>query len=264
MAKKLPIALACAVTCIVVTSFAGNAAADTLARQIVNAHLTSKGCADRIPKLKAIASNAPRGARADLNMSIAECYLELGNGAAAARHARKAVGLGFSDCFYLKNNKTIQKLNGIAAIKRRVRMSPADYHEMAWLFAESMKINHDTSMMITENMNRKDGDQTVVPVSTLPTRSTRNASILLARAVILVLQNHQRFMVRRSDNSRIKHLVNMNIINNMGGRSRYNPYAIAQSKCFALQRARARQRAIQMRAYKPSRASTRPVACTNF
>lgn len=227
-------------------------------------------CSARVGQLgalakQAVAANEP-GQAADMYANMASCYVELDDQSAALRFLNKAVSLGYADCFFLRTDANLKKLPGAAAVVARAKMSPADFEEMVWVYKEVMAIGHDTRMMITQNINRKDRDWTQIYTVKIPARRTSNVSLMLARWAIVYMQSWQRNMVMRSDQSRIMHLTNRTIINNMGrGNNTYRQQQeLMSSRRIALYNARSRQRAVDARAFRPSGKSSRSISCNRY
>ncbi|MEK7484690.1 MAG: tetratricopeptide repeat protein [Planctomycetota bacterium] len=109
---------------------------------------------------------------------------------------------------FFQNPRFIQLYN-------QMRISQADTMELYWIYSEFQAINHETIMLITANMNRKDSDYTEVFQVDIPTRTPQCSTLLLGREYVRYLQNVQKNQVLQSDISRLNHLMQMNIINNM-------------------------------------------------
>jgi hypothetical protein len=235
--------------------------------RLLQAALTGKDCNAKIKSYTAIARDAERAGvktwAAIAYMNAASCSTTDSN--ATVAFAARAVKLGFADCVFFAVDKKLYSVLKSSpkgrALLARIKMSPADYAESMWQASEAQAIMHDTNMMITENVNRKDRNWTVVPQSRIPTRSTPSRYIRANRAVLRWLQKYQKVMVQRSDQSRISHLTNMTIINSGRGPS---PQQVMMSARLALQRAQRRAAAVKARAFKGTRASTKPRACTRF
>lgn len=231
-------------------------------------NLVLNGAQCPIDKWKDIAKRAETaGAKAqaaDLWGAMASCYARSGNTAAGARALSRALRLGFGDCFYLKNDAAMKKLPNYTAALRSVRISPADMHELRWAVSEVTAISHDTKMMIVANMNRKDTGSTLVFPTTIPSRHTSNKTVLLYRWLLLHLMQNQRMMVMRSDQSRIRHLTNMNIIRNMGTGGSNSARMRMMSVRIAQQAARRRKASVAARAYHAKGLSTRARTCASY
>jgi hypothetical protein len=237
----------------------------------VNIALSGKSCDVTLPAYdqaakEAVAAGQPWWALSSA-LSSALCQQQAGRNADAVKTLAIAEKLGLDDCWLLRNTtlwnlRTDPTMQGILS---RVRQAPADYHEVGWHQAEIRLILHDTSMMITENMNRKDSAWTVVPRSALPTRVTKSTGANVMRMLTHALQLHQQRTVMRSDQTRINHLTNLNIIRNLpGSRGGVDYHAIRMSQLQAQQRAQARAAAVQARAYRPGGHSTTPKACSQY
>lgn len=160
----------------------------------------------------------------------------------------------------LHNNPGFQKL--YAAMK----MSPADQHEYFWLIRERKHVQHETTMLITHNIGRKDTQMTSVYQVPLPNRPTTSFAITSRRWWLAWQQNVERAMVMSSDLSRRSHLLNMQIIRNIGSGNSYRQqylHRMAGMNSLRLAQARARQQqlaAIQRQYRLPVGISTEPQA----
>lgn len=214
---------------------------------------------------RARAEGAKEWAAAALS-TIASCHGEKGRIAEAMKYVERAVELGYSDCWTLRNDpglKALSKHAPYAALRARLKMAPIDYAEMTWLQTEAQTIAHDTSMMINENMGRKDRAPTPIAASSLPARRSSDAAIRIVRALVAGLQGWQRAMVSASDQSRMSHLMNMNIIGNMGSGGG-GPSADEEQRSLRIAQAafEARQAAVSGRAFRaPAGADSKPIGC---
>lgn len=148
----------------------------------------------------------------------------------------------------------------------KMRISEADMKEFYWIYSEIQSVNHETTMLITENMGRPDDQYTAIYPSQIPNRIPQSSTVLALRELLQVVQNNQKANVLQSDMSRISHNMNMNIINNMGGsedaNTRYWKEQEKQNKILnsiqqANQRAQQRQNAVQQRRFVlPANTST--------
>jgi len=239
----------------------------------LNIVTSSKGCGQMLPALyqfsqQAVAAGEPWWA-ISAALDSAVCYVQAGQISNAAKALAFAEKLGLDDCWTIRSSIlwSTRSDTTMAAIFARIRQAPADYEEVAWHHAEMKHINHDMSMMITENMNRKDDGWTEVPQSVIPMRVTSSMAIRVRRQITSWMQSNQMAMVMRSDTSRKMHSVNMTIIGNMNttsGREGPYSYPVQQSRRQAEQRARSRRAAIEARAYRPAGLSTVPRACTSY
>ncbi len=214
---------------------------------------------------QALADGAREWAAAALS-TVASCHGEKGRVAEAMKALERAVELGYSDCWTLRNDpglKTLSKHPPYAALRARLKMAPIDYAEMTWLQTEAQTIAHDTSMMISENMGRKDRAPTPIAASSLPKRRSADAAIRIVRALVAGLQGWQRAMVGASDQSRMSHLMNMTVIGNMGsGGGGPSPDEQQRSLLTAQSAFDARQAAVSGRVFRaPTGAGSKPVGC---
>ena len=187
----------------------------------------------------------------------------------AISYFEKAVEFGYCDFIALHHTPAYRPLfknEKFQAIYRKMRISPADMRELYWIYSELQFIFHDTSMIITENMNRPDSDYTQVPQAAISTRVPQSPTILSGRQVVWMAQRYQREMVMASDISRINHNMNRNIIDNMNsGSSNHQSnkmYQIQQSIRMARERAIRRQNAALSRRFLlPEGISFQPEPC---
>jgi hypothetical protein len=246
------------------------ARADAFADQLLNIIINVEGCPAQEPLLLQFAQQAQAAGQNAWAMQahalLAACHV--GNPAQAIADLQRSAQLGLDDCFFLRGEtfKALQGQPGMQALVAQVKQSPADFKESVWQLSEVMAINHDTSMMITENMNRKDHDWTQVPQAALPTRPTRSPTLLTGRQFLAALQKYQRSMVMHSDQSRMSHLNSVMVLNNMGsGNNGPSNFDVQQSRNRAQQAFLSRQAAVNQRGFNlPPGTSTTPVTCDKF
>ncbi|MBP7865223.1 MAG: hypothetical protein KA419_04675 [Acidobacteria bacterium] len=160
----------------------------------------------------------PRWGKVMALVDLAALGFKHGNADLGLGSFEKAVDEGFNDFIFVHQTDCLKSYFSdprFQAAYGRMTISPADRHEMTWLHQEYMATNHDTSMMITANMNRKDEDRTGIVQVDLPTRPTGSITLIGLRQVLRLVQRYQRDLVAQSDQSRIMHLMNRNIIDNM-------------------------------------------------
>src|SRR5918912_2324654 len=150
----------------------------------------------------------PAWLKAGCEYEIAELYGMLNETDNAIAALSRAVQLGFDDCVTprasqhlasaLKTPKGAQALAGM-------KITEADFRELVWLKSEVEQAEHDTRMMITENINRVDQQPTEIPQAQLPTRQTTSAGVLYWRQLLRLIQKVQREFVTKSDIERMRH-----------------------------------------------------------
>lgn len=184
----------------------------------------------------------------------------------------QAVKLGFNDIFTIRQLtqfQTVFALPRFQEIYGRMKISPADLNELTWLHGEMQAISADTGAMIRDNMGRVDSEFTEVAQVALPTRKPQSPTVEGIRMVLLMLQRYQKEMVAQSDQSRINHQLQMNIIGNMPSGSYGNQdaalkqaqktQAIQESLRQAQRQAEQRRQALDRRQFQePAGLSTRP------
>ena len=202
---------------------------------------------------------APRWVKAGSQYEIAELYARLRDNRAAATALREALTLGFDDCQTPLKSEHLAAVVKEPDLRERLRTLAIGEHdaiEMVWLKAEVEHAEHDAKLMITENVNRVDQQETLVPQATVPTRATESAGVLYWRQQLRIMQAAQRTYVQASDRERMVHAATMQSIS--GGTT---SAAIAESARQARARAESRQLEIQRRALKvssPGTAQVRP------
>ena len=200
---------------------------------------------------------SPQWLKAGSQYEIAELYARLRDNRAAATALREALALGFDDCQSPLKSEHLASVVKEADLRERLRtlaIGEPDALEIVWLKAEVGHAEHDAKMMITENVNRVDQQETHVPQAIIPTRPTGSAGVLYWRQQLRIMQAAQRAYVRASDRERMVHAATMQSIS--GGTT---SAAIAESARQARARAESRQLEIHKRALKVSSSSTAQV-----
>jgi len=197
---------------------------------------------------KRLESGAPDWLKAGAEYEIAELYAELNETDDAIAALNNAVQLGFDDCLtprtskrlakILRNPKTTQALAGM-------KITESDFRELVWLKSEVEHAEHDARMMITDNINRVDQQDTEIPQAQVPTRPTRSAGVLYWRQQLLLIQRVQKEFVTKSDEQRMKHAATMGVI---GGTSQS---AVLESARRARATAESRKTELLKRAFIP-------------
>ncbi|HXS01140.1 MAG TPA: hypothetical protein VN724_11265 [Pyrinomonadaceae bacterium] len=211
---------------------------------------------------KRLESGAPDWLKAGAEYEIAELYAELNETDDAIAALNNAVQLGFDDCLtprtskrlgkILRNPKTTQALAGM-------KIAEGDFRELVWLKSEVEHAEHDARMMITDNINRVDQQDTEIPQAQLPTRPTRSAGVLYWRQQLLLIQRAQRQFVTKSDEERMVHAATMGIINGASSS------AALESARLARAAAESRKAEIRKRAFVPvATSSNAPKPCSEW
>jgi hypothetical protein len=221
-----------------------------------------RGAIDGYKRLQA-QPGTPEWLRAASEYEIAELYGALHDTDAGIAALARAVQLGFDDCItprvserlapILKNPKAKQILAGMM-------ITEADFRELVWLKSAVEHAEHDARTMITENINRVDGQATEIPQAQLPTRPTTSAGVLYWRQQLLLMQRAQKEFVHNSDKERIAHAATMGVI--AGGVSQS---AVLESARRAHAAAESRKTEIRKRAFVPvTPSSDRPKPCSDW
>jgi len=211
---------------------------------------------------KRLESGAPDWLKAGAEYEIAELYAELNETDDAIAALNNAVQLGFDDCLtprtskrlakILRNPKTTQALAGM-------KITESDFRELVWLKSEVEHAEHDARMMITDNINRVDQQDTEIPQAQVPTRPTRSAGVLYWRQQLLLIQRAQRQFVKKSDEERMVHAATMGIINGASSS------AALESARLARAAAESRKAEIRKRAFVPvTSSSNAPKPCSEW
>ena len=226
--------------------------------------LTDKGrFAEAIEGYRRLAAQgtSPQWLKAGSQYEIAELYARLRNNRAAATALQDALVLGFDDCQTALKSEHLASAVKDPDLRERLRtlaLSEHDALEIAWLKAEVGHAEHDAKMMITENVNRADQQETVVPQATIPTRPTESVGVLYWRQQLRIMQAAQRIYVRASDRERMVHAATMQSVS--GGAT---SAAIAESARQARARGESRQLEILRRAFKvPSTPASQVRPCS--
>ena len=157
----------------------------------------------------------PSWLKAGCEYEIAELYgalNEIDNALIALNHA---VQLGFDDCLSVRASEhlaTILKDPKATQALTAMKITQADFRELIWLKSEVEHAEHDARMMITDNVNRVDQQETEIPQAQLPTRPTTSAGVLYWREQLLLIQRAQREFVKKSDEERMAHAATMGVI----------------------------------------------------
>jgi hypothetical protein len=211
---------------------------------------------------KRLESGAPEWLKAGAEYEIAELYAELNETDNAIAALSNAVQLGFDDCLtpstskrlgkILRHPKTTQALAGM-------KITEADFRELVWLKSEVEHAEHDARMMITDNINRVDQQETEIPQAQLPARPTRSPGVLYWRQQLLLIQRAQREFVKKSDEERMVHAATMGVINGASSS------AALESARQARVSAESRKAEIRKRAFVPATASSdQPRPCSEW
>lgn len=218
--------------------------------------------------LPAARERGPRWMEGLLHALLADVSGRLGNAADGVERFRAAVAAGWNDCVAAVVEPGLAALAGVPGYREvygRMVVSPADLEELRWIHAERANIDHDTSMMIAENVGRKDGSPTEVPQVLLPTRTPDGLGVPAARALLRLRQRSQLHAVLTSDTLRGSHLASMSVIDSIGsspfGGSGFGGSGFgfgspameaASSQALANSRAATRREAVRARAFCPT------------
>ena len=205
---------------------------------------------------------APGWLKAGCEYEIAELYGALNETDKAIAALSRAVQLGYDDCLspraskrlaiILKNPKATQALTGMM-------ITEADFRELFWLKSEVEHAEHDARMMITDNINRVDQQETEIPQAQLPTRPTTSAGVLYWRQQLLLIQKAQREFVNQSDQERMVHAATMAVTNGA------SQSAVLESARQARAAAESRKAEIRKRAFVPvATSSVGPKPCSEW
>jgi tetratricopeptide (TPR) repeat protein len=211
---------------------------------------------------KRLESGAPEWLKAGAEYEIAELYAELNEPDDAIAALNNAVQLGFDDCLTPRTSKRLAKIlsnprttQALAAMK----ITEGDFRELVWLKSEVEHAEHDARMMITDNVNRVDQQETEIPQAQLPARPTHSAAVLYWRQQLLLIQRAQREFVKKSDEARMVHAATMGVINGASSS------AALESARLARAAAESRKAEIRKRAFVPmATASNVPKPCSEW
>ena len=221
-----------------------------------------KKYAEAIAGYEKFLQKAPEEMQPAVQFEIAALQAALNNRDQALNSMSKAIQSGFDDCLAMSQYDELKSIRTdpvFTKLKSQMRISESDLKELLWLKAEIEHVNHDTQMMITENINRVDTGFTVIPQSTLPVRPTTSPGVLFHREILKMMHLVQQQYVAQSDQTRIEHVGSMTIIS--GG---MNQAKILESSRLAERAAEERKRAIQARKFSlPPGVPNEPQSCSN-
>jgi hypothetical protein len=203
---------------------------------------------------------SPQWLKGASNYEIAELYGAMGNQESALAALEKAIQLDYDDCITPRSERLGALLENPkwGALVGRMKIGEADAKELAWLIAEVSLVEHDATMMITENINRVDQQETVIPQSLIPVRPTNSPGVLYWREQLRLMQEAQRKYVQQSDLQRMEHAAKMQII--AGGS---NSADMSESARKATARAESRNLQVKRRALNlPANISNLPKPCS--
>jgi hypothetical protein len=194
---------------------------------------------------------------------LAGALLRAGEHEAGISAFEQAITLGWDDphfvCAWLP--REFHTHPRVQAAFAKLHIASVDWNELLWHHMESQAIEHDSSMIITENINRRDDGWTQVPQNAIPTRPTRSCAVLLGRIQLALAQQSQKAIVLESDSTRRNHLLQMQIIRNMPGDESpsANDVILEQqrSRLVAELARQARSAAVAQRAYQAQGDSSR-------
>ncbi|ROO90696.1 hypothetical protein EDD29_8433 [Actinocorallia herbida] len=220
--------------------------------------------------LPQVVARGPRWMEGLVRVLLADLAGRRGDGGEGLAHLAAAVAVGWNDCVVAGHETGLRALTGAEGyreVHRRIAVSPADLEELRWIHAERACVDHDTMMMIGENIGRKDSSPTEVPQSALPTRTADGQGVLAARAMLRMRQRSQLNSVLASDTMRRSHVSSMAVIGNIGsspfggsgfgggfGVGGFGSSAMeaASSQALANSRAATRRDAVRARAFCPT------------
>jgi hypothetical protein len=201
--------------------------------------------------------SSPQWLKAGSQYEMAELSARAGDRKAAAAALAQALELGFDDCQSLLKSEHLAGVVRAPDLQQRIRriaVSEPDALETVWLKSEVDHAEHDAKTMITENINRVDQQETIVPQAAIPTRPTESAGVLYWRQQLRIMQAAQRRYVLESDRERMTHAATMQGI---GGGA--NSAAMVESARQARAQAESRRLEIQRRAFKAPPGGGAPV-----
>jgi hypothetical protein len=191
----------------------------------------------------------PAWLKASAELEIADLHAALGEHGQAAAALSRASSLGADDCLSPRASKhlaTALKDPKAAQALAAMKLSEADFRELAWLQAEVEFAGHDARLMIADNISRVDQQSTTVPQAVVPTRATHSAGVLYWRQQLLLMQKAQREFVQQSDQERMVHAATLSV---SSGSDSSSVLASARQAAAA---AEARKAAIRQRAFVAS------------
>jgi hypothetical protein len=211
---------------------------------------------------KRLESGAPDWLKAGAEYEIAELYAELDETDNAIAALNNAVQLGFDDCLTPRTSKRLAKIARnpkTAQALAGTKINEGDFRELVWLKSEVEHAEHDARMMITDNINRVDQQETEIPQAQVPTRPTHSAGVLYWRQQLLLIQRAQREFVKKSDEERMVHAATMGVINGASSS------AALESARLARMTAESRKAEIRKRAFVPvTTSSNGPKPCSEW
>ncbi|GAB2868113.1 hypothetical protein GCM10022221_81190 [Actinocorallia aurea] len=217
--------------------------------------------------LPAVVARGPRWMEGLVRVLLADLAGRSGDVGEGLGQLGAAVDAGWNDCVAWGEEAGLAALAGSPGgleLRGRIAVSPADLEELRWIHAERASVDHDTMMMIGENIGRKDSSATEVPQVALPIRSPDGLGVLAARAMLRMRQRSQLDSVLASDTMRRSHVTSMSIIGNMGSSPfggsgfgsgfGYGSAAMeaASSQALANSRAATRRQAVLARSFRPT------------
>ena len=212
-------------------------------------------------KLQAQA-NTPAWLKAAAEYEVADLYAAMGQSDQALAALGRSAQFGYDDCLSPRESKHLKPLLAnpkAAQALAGMKISDADFRELAWLKSEVEHAGHDAKTMIADNIDRVDQQETEIPQARLPTRPTTSAGVLYWRQQLLLMQKAQRDFVRQSDEERMVHAATMSVAESGASNS-----AMLESARLAHAAAAARQADIRKRAFVAP-ASAGPVkVCTEW
>ncbi len=168
--------------------------------------------------LRARVHGYPAWARCEALFGEAAALLCLGETDLGMARLEAAAAAGYADPFSFHEviPRELWQDPRVAAVYGSMQLSPHDLHELLWLRAELSAVQHDATMMTTHNIGRKDDGTTQLAHVDVPNRPTSSPTVAGYRLTLIYLQRWQANVVMQSDQARVSHLVNMEIIENMG------------------------------------------------
>ena len=222
-----------------------------------------KKYAEAIRGYEKFLGSSPAAMRGAIQFEIASLHAANGNKGVALAKMEEAIRAGFDDCLAVEKYDELKLLKADPQFKTlhaKIRISEADLKELYWLKAEIEHVNHDTKMMITENMNRADTNITAIPQSQIPVRPTSSTGVLFNRQLLRMMHHVQRYYVMESDKARMEHVGTMGVIS--GGTSAEK---MLESSRLANHAAEERQRAIHQRKFSlPPSVGSSPRSCAEW
>ena len=204
---------------------------------------------------------APEWLKAAAEYEIAELYAELNETEDAIAALNSAVQLGFDDCLTPRTSKRLAKIlrnPRTTQVFVGMKITEGDFRELVWLKSEVEHAELDARMMITDNINRVDQQDTDIPQAQLPTRPTRSPGVLYWRQQLLLIQRAQRQFVKKSDEERMVHAATMGVINGASSS------AALESARLARATAESRKAEIRKRAFVSAATSNVPKPCSEW